>query len=64
MDEITCKKCGEEVVVDGEYPKFIAWCDTCNDYADCDMHNYTADWMGTRIDEAYDRVRDEKFDTM
>lgn len=60
MDEVICNKCDQPAVVDGEYPKFFAWCDTCNDYADSDMCAYTADWMGDRIDRAYDEWKDRK----
>jgi len=44
---ITCKKCREEIPVDGEYPKFFAWCFTCDDYADFDLEDY----IGGLIDQ-------------
>lgn len=34
MSEFNCKRCGEPVSIEGEYPKFIAWCDNCNDYVE------------------------------
>jgi len=41
--------------VDGEYPKFFAWCDECNDYAEgFDAFDYAADWMGDAIDQVMD----------
>lgn len=54
--EIKCGKCGDDCMVDGEYPKFFAWCETCNDYADYDMHEYAADYMGSLIDGAEHRM--------
>lgn len=60
MNEIECKKCGELCVIEGEYPKFHAWCDTCGDYAKgFDCLDHAADWMGSKIDEVYDRMKDE-----
>ena len=31
--EVICAKCGDICVVDGDFPKYFAWCDTCHDYA-------------------------------
>ena len=31
--EIECSRCGEICAVDGEFPRFFAWCETCHDYA-------------------------------
>ena len=54
--EIQCKKCGDTCVIDGEYPKLFAWCDTCSDYAEgFDIMEYSADYMGNLIDAAADR---------
>jgi hypothetical protein len=59
-DEVQCKKCGDICIIDGEFPKFFAWCDTCHDYADgFDASDYAADYMGGLIDDAYDRMKDE-----
>jgi len=53
MSEVKCKKCREICAVEGDYPKFHAWCDTCKDYAKgFDVFEYAADVMGSRIDEA------------
>ncbi len=53
MHEIVCAKCDTDCQVDGEYPKFFAWCWECNDYAEgFDVCDYGADWMGNAIDEA------------
>lgn len=49
---VTCKKCGDECQVDGEYPKFFAWCERCNDYATYDMDCYSADWYADQIEAA------------
>jgi len=49
---VTCKKCGDSCQADGDFPKFFAWCDVCNDYAAYDMDNYAADWMANEIDSA------------
>lgn len=49
-DLIECKKCGTLCQVDGEFPKFFAYCDTCDDYADYDMEEWTADYMAMIAD--------------
>lgn len=54
-DLIECKKCGELCQIDGEFPKFSAWCETCNDYADCNIDAYIVEWFASRIDEEYDK---------
>ena len=52
MQEIICTKWKESCIIDGEYPKFFAWCETCADYAEgFDCLEYSADWMGDKIDE-------------
>lgn len=56
--EIKCSQCGEMCVIEGECPKFYAWCDTCNDYADFDIQEYTADYIGGLIDYTYDHYRE------
>jgi len=57
---IECRRCGELCMVDGEFPKFYAWCDTCNDYADYDMSEYAADYLATQIDAAYEGHRKDE----
>ena len=32
--EIKCAKCGTDCVIDGDFPKFFAWCEECSDYAE------------------------------
>lgn len=59
-DLVECRRCGELCQVDGEFPKFFAWCDTCNDYADYDMTEYAADYLATKIDAAHERQRDKE----
>jgi hypothetical protein len=49
---ITCKKCGTVCQVDGEFPKFFAWCSCCDDYATYDMDRYASDWMANDIENA------------
>lgn len=61
-DTVICAKCGETCQVDGEFPKFFAWCDTCDDYASCDMSEYTANYLASRIDDAHDRSKYEKLE--
>ena len=56
---ITCKKCGTPCKVDGDYPKFFAFCDTCDDYATYDMDMYAADWMADEVDSAELRMEAE-----
>ncbi|MBA7470156.1 hypothetical protein ES707_05434 [subsurface metagenome] len=56
-DTVICSKCGELCCVDGEFPKFFAWCDMCNDYASCDMGEYTENWLATKTDEAHEKNR-------
>ena len=51
MSEHECTKCGTICEVDGDFPKYFAWCDECEDYAegfdadDCarDMVEFWAD---------------------
>lgn len=60
MSETQCKKCNNTCTIDGDYPKYFAWCDTCRDYADgFDAHEHAADVMGNLIDSTYDRMKDE-----
>lgn len=57
MQETICKKCGESVRVDGDYPKFFAWCDTCGDYA----KGYNpVDTTSDMIDQVMMRRKDER----
>ncbi len=30
--EVECKKCGSICRVDGDFPRYLAWCYECNDY--------------------------------
>lgn len=61
MSEIGCQKCGNICIVDGEFPKFFAYCDTCGDYAEgFSDQEYAADYMGSLIDYTYDRIKDER----
>ncbi len=51
-----CQQCGDDCEIDGEYPKYFAWCDICNNYAvGFDEHEYANDYLSTKIDEAKDR---------
>lgn len=60
MDNFICKKCGNECSVDGEYPKFFSWCDTCSsEPKGFDVFDYAADWMGNKIDAVYDQWKDK-----
>ena len=57
-DTIICKKCGEICQIDGEFPKFFAYCDNCQDYVDDkDIDEYTADYLASEIDRAYERSK-------
>ena len=41
MSEVECSRCGEICEVDGDFPKYFAWCGTCKDYAggfDCNAY--------------------------
>ncbi|MHA2280086.1 MAG: hypothetical protein ACXAC5_04320 [Promethearchaeota archaeon] len=58
--EVTCNKCKSICEVDGEYPKFFAWCDTCDDYADHDMMEFATEWYAGLIDYTYDMMRDRE----
>jgi len=60
--EVTCAKCNSVCQVDGEYPKFFAWCDECDDYADCDMSEFATEWFAGLVDYTYDRMRDDMMD--
>lgn len=57
MDEVKCK-CGEYVKIDGEYPKFFAYCDNCSDYVDSDRfdaYEYAGEYMANLYDSYRDR---------
>ena len=32
-DLVDCSRCGAVCVVDGEMPRYFAWCEVCKDYA-------------------------------
>lgn len=34
LDEFKCQKCGNLARIEGDYPKYYAWCYHCNDYAE------------------------------
>lgn len=54
-DAIECKRCGSICQVDGEFPKFFAWCDICEDYVD--VEDYTVDYFAAQIDKAHERSK-------
>ena len=58
-DIITCKKCGGLCDVDGEFPKFFAWCESCNDYATYNMDEYNADYYSRMIDNIHETKKYE-----
>ena len=61
MENFICKKCKSECNVDGEYPKFFCWCDTCETYAKgFDVLKYSADYISGLTDYIYDKMKDEK----
>jgi len=65
MTEHKCTKCGEICPIDGEYPKFFAWCNTCGTYAEgFDIMDYAADYMASQIDYAYDMMKDRMLDSI
>ena len=64
MEEYTCKKCGEvcEIDWDEEHSWPNCWCDKCKDYAGgfSDIANdLSADKIGSDIDAAYERYKDD-----
>lgn len=64
MSEVECARCGSVCCVDGDFPKFFAWCDTCDDYADgFDCLDYAQDVYAGMIDAAHDRARDRRVET-
>ena len=51
--EVKCQRCGEICLIDGEYPRFFAYCDTCDEYVEgFDILEFAADYLGSKIDEA------------
>ncbi len=61
--EFECQKCGEMCMVDGDPPKFLAWCCECDDYAKgFDDSDYAADYYASRIDDAMDRRKERMLD--
>lgn len=57
-DTIICKRCNEICQIDGEFPKFSAWCDNCRDYVN--VEDYTVDYHTGLIDRAYERSKWER----
>ena len=58
--EIECGKCETLCFIDGDYPKFFAYCDTCRDYAEgFDATEYATDYISSKIDEVHDRMKDD-----
>ena len=41
---LRCKKCKDECQVDGEFPDFIVYCETCNDYATYNDEDLISDY--------------------
>lgn len=59
-DTFVCQKCGYLCTIDGEYPKFDAWCDTCKNYAEgFDCLEYAAEHLGNKIDYIYDMMKNK-----
>ena len=51
--EFECQECGEMCTVDGEYPKYLCWCNKCNDYAKgFDPTDYATNITAFLIDQA------------
>lgn len=49
--EVECRKCGSICMVDGDFPKYFAWCEICGDYADgFDVLAYTQEVMADIAD--------------
>jgi len=49
--EIECARCGEICVIDGDFPRYFAWCETCKDYAEgFDDHLYAQEVMASIAD--------------
>jgi len=62
MNEATCTKCKTQCRVDGEYPKFFAWCNTCNDYSEgFDPFEYAAEHRADLIDRTYDAIKEHGY---
>jgi hypothetical protein len=44
--------------IDGDYPKFFAWCEFCETYAGgFNADEYAAELTANKTDEVYDRVK-------
>ena len=53
--EFECKKCGCICCVDGDCPKFYAWCDECGDYATgFDGNEYAVNYVADIADRGKD----------
>ena len=58
--ETTCDKCKSICTIDGDPPKFFAWCDVCNDYAEgFDPLEYASEREASLVDYIYDKIRDD-----
>jgi hypothetical protein len=57
-DQVTCSKCGSTCDIDGDPPKYFAFCDTCDDHAQgFDPFDYAVGLAATRVD-AVEILRD------
>ena len=55
--EFICQHCHQSCIIDGDYPKFFCYCDTCHNYAEgFDATEYAADYMGAQMDHAVDMM--------
>lgn len=57
MKEIECKKCKDMCIIEGAYPRFFAWCENCNTYAEgFDSLEYSEDYIADMVDQIESRL--------
>lgn len=58
-----CGGCeGGEPVIEGEWPRFYAYCSECSrTIAGFDELEYAADYQSSLIDSVYDRMKEEGY---
>lgn len=53
VNEHQCERCGTECIIDGDYPRFDCYCDTCKKEAGgFDVLEYAANWYAEQLDVA------------
>ena len=59
LTDVKCKQCKKYCIIEGSYPKFFAWCETCKNYAKgFNAVEYAITWHTSILDEIEDSLKD------